>query len=185
MSRFDDCLKEVLRHEGGFVNHPRDPGGATNKGITLGTYRATLAPNASVTDLRNIPSAHVKKIYRDHYWTPIDGDGLGPGVDLCVFDLAVNSGVSRAKRMFRDVMVLHGVNDAELINTLCDNRMRFLRGLKHWPTFGKGWTRRVEDVRKKSLEALSVAVDVEPEPELPQEVKDGWLLTLIKWIFGK
>ena len=183
MTRFQKCLKEILKHEGGFVNHPRDPGGATNKGITLGTYRATLKPNATVADIRNIPQAHVEAIYRQHYWQPIDGDGLGAGVDLAVFDLAVNSGTGRAKRMFRKVMHLHGRNNAALINELCDDRMAFLRRLKHWPTFGKGWTRRVKEVRQRALADLNNGY-VAPKQKTPiEETEAHWMVRLIKWIF--
>ena len=181
MSRFDKCLKEVLKHEGGFVNHPRDPGGATNFGITLGTYRATLKPNATVDDIRRIPVADVRKIYRHHYWKPIDGDGLGPGVDLAVFDLAVNSGTGRAKKMFREVMHLHGRDNAALVNQLCENRMAFLRRLKHWNTFGTGWTRRVKEVRAASLAALGQT----PRPAGPIDHTEAhWLVRFFKWLFS-
>ena len=153
MSRFRECLKEVLHHEGGWANNPKDPGGATNKGVTIGTFRQ-FYPGATVSDLRNITDIQLERIYKEGYWNPIDGDGLGPGVDLAVFDLAVNSGVGRAKSMFKQVMHLHRKDDAELIRQLCDNRLAFLKRLRHWNTFGRGWSRRVARIRAESLKAL-------------------------------
>ena len=179
-SQFEKCLALVLRHEGGFVNHPRDPGGATNKGITIQSYRR-FRPGSTVADLRNIPDSHVKAIYKRYYWDPIDGDGLGPGVDYAVFDLAVNSGVGRAKKMFRQVMHLHWKNDARLINELCDNRMDFLRGLKHWNTFGRGWTARVKDVRANALAMLRTP-NKTPKPD--SEPAEGKAWTLLEWLFN-
>lgn len=183
MSRFDECLKEVLHHEGGFVNHPRDPGGATNKGITIATFRRYY-PGASVADLRNISDYQVKRIYKAGYWEPIDGDGLGPGVDLAVFDLAVNSGVSRAKKMFRGVMHLHRKDDKLLVNELCDNRLAFMkriRGGSLWKTFGRGWSRRVDRIRKMSLQALrspQKSGEWNKQPHPSPKAKTLWSLLL-------
>lgn len=183
MSRFKECLEEVLVHEGGFVNHPRDPGGATNMGITIGTFRKYY-PGASVTDLRNISMYQVQRIYKEGYWDPIDGDGLGPGVDLCVFDLAVNSGVGRAKKMFRKVMHLHGEDDAELIEQLCDNRLAFMkriRGGRLWKTFGRGWSRRVAKIRSMSLKALGSSPETGKGKQVPKstpKAKTLWSLLL-------
>jgi len=181
MSRFAECLEHVLKHEGGWSNHPKDPGGATNFGITIGTYRNTLNPKATKDDLKHISKADVQAIYKKHYWDPIDGDGLGPGVDLAVFDFAVNSGVSRAKRYFRSVMDDHRKRDSRLINRLCDNRMVFLRGLSVWPTFKNGWTRRVAEVREQSLMDVGKPVESVTTPKVPEtpEVSSSWLSVLI------
>lgn len=187
MSRFKECLEEVLVHEGGFVDHPRDPGGATNKGVTIGTFRR-FYPGSTVTDLRNISLYQLQRIYKAGYWEPIDGDGLGPGVDLAVFDLAVNSGVGRAKKMFRQVMDLHGKDDAELIRQLCDNRLSFLKRLRHWNTFGRGWSRRVARIRAESLKALGRSqthVKKVGVPSPTPKAKTLWtvLLELLRRIF--
>lgn len=166
---FSRRLQLILRHEGGFVDHPKDPGGATNKGIIQRTYDSWRdrqgQPRQSV---RLISSNEIAAIYRRDYWDAVKGDDLPAGVDYCVFDFAVNSGIDRAARYLQAAV---GVaqdgkigpatiaatkeRDARaIIDAICDSRMAFLRGLSHWPTFGRGWTSRVEDVRDEALEAV-------------------------------
>jgi len=169
-SRFQDCLAEVLRHEGGYADHPSDPGGATNMGITIGTLSDWIGRPASKQDMRDLTQADAAGIYRAKYWQPIRGDALPPGVDLAVFDLAVNSGVGRAVKMLQGVLgvaqdgtigpvtlaaVAKAPGQATVIIDLCAARMRFLRSLKTWPTFGKGWTRRVEEVEAAAMKAAA------------------------------
>lgn len=164
-ANFDRALSEVLKHEGGFVNHPDDPGGATNKGITIAVYRKWVDKNGSVEDLKRISDATVAHIYRKHYWNAVRGDGLPSGVDYAVFDFAVNSGVSRAVKFLQTILKVpvdgrvgpvtlaaanRGVPDA-LINQYCDRRLAFLKALRTWATFGKGWGRRVASVRAAAL----------------------------------
>lgn len=165
--RFTARLPLILKHEGGHVDHPKDPGGATNKGIIQRTYDSWRdrqgKPRQSV---RLISDDEVAAIYRRDYWDEVKGDDLPAGVDYCVFDFAVNSGIDRASRYLQAAV---GANqDGKIgpatiaaakareahiiIDDICDRRMAFLRGLKHWPTFGRGWTSRVEDVRDKALE---------------------------------
>ena len=91
-ANFFKSLEMVLHHEGGFVDHPEDPGGATNKGITHKTYADFLGrPLEDVSELKNIPEEHVQQIYKNGYWDKVRGDELPGGVDFCVFDWAVNS----------------------------------------------------------------------------------------------
>ncbi len=136
---FERALAFTLSFEGGYVNHPKDPGGATNKGITLNTYRRHK-PGASVADLKAIPQATVERIYLVDYWTPAKCDGLAPGVDGAVFDYAVNSGASAARK---SLLAVVGGSDVETIRRLCARRLSIYQTFKHWRTFGKGWTRRV------------------------------------------
>lgn len=170
-SRFADSLKHVLVHEGGYVNHPRDPGGATMKGVTQATYDGWRERQGqSKRSVRNITDEEIAAIYRRDYWDKVKGDDLPAGVDFAVFDFAVNSGVSRASRYLQAVVgvpqdgvigpaTLAAVRDkrpAAIINELCDKRMAYLRSLtKLWPTFGKGWTRRVSETRATALEAAA------------------------------
>lgn len=161
-SNFQRSLDLVLAHEGGFVNHPKDPGGATNLGITIGTLSEHLGRPATVADVKGIPMETVEAIYENNYWDRARCYDLPLGLDYAVFDFAVNSGVSRAVRMLQRVLGVKedGVIGAKtmaaladedvpaLITHLCDARMAFLRGLKHWRTFGKGWTIRVEAVEE-------------------------------------
>ena len=163
-------LPEVLQHEGGYVNHPKDPGGATNKGITQKTYDSWRdragQPRQSV---RNIRDDEVTAIYRRGYWDKVRGDELPAGVDYAVFDFAVNSGVSRASKYLQEVVgvtqdgVIGPATIAAVrrhapvgvIRELCARRLLFLKGLSTWRTFGKGWGTRVDDVARLALEAAT------------------------------
>jgi lysozyme family protein len=158
---YNASLAAVLKYEGGYVNHPKDPGGATNRGVTQATYNSyrtskSLAPQS----VRAISSQEVGDIYKSLYWDKVRGDDLPAGVDLAVFDLAVNSGVSRALRMLQECVgvtadgvvgpkTLDAVRASGngLIDKLCDARLKFLQRLPTWPTFGKGWGNRVASVR--------------------------------------
>ena len=160
-SNYRRCLSLVLAHEGGYVNHPRDPGGATNRGVTQRVYdgwrQMSGAPKRGV---QHITDDEVADIYKRQYWRLVRGDDLPAGIDYMVFDFGVNSGVSRAVRYLQrqvgleddgviGVVTLTAVYEAakkdeeKFIAEYCANRMAFLRSLDIWPTFGKGWTRRV------------------------------------------
>jgi lysozyme family protein len=99
---FDKSLSEVLKYEGGFSNHPSDTGGATNKGITIGTYRRYKG-SASVTvdQLKNITEDEVRDIYKKLYWDKVRGDELPPGLDFLTFNMAVNGGPSRGVKLLQ------------------------------------------------------------------------------------
>lgn len=166
---FGPALAAVLVHEGGYVNHPRDPGGATNRGVTQTVYndwRVTHGlPEQSV---KHITDAEVMAIYKHRYWDAVKGDELPCGVDYCVFDFAVNSGTLRAARYLQEaaganvdgmigpatLAAVAAEGADELIDTICDARLAFLKRLSTFDTFGKGWTRRVEDVRAKAKAML-------------------------------
>lgn len=200
---FRRSLALVLKHEGGFVNHPRDPGGATNKGITIGTFRRYVNPRGTVADLKRITDAEVAKVYKAHYWDAVKGDELPDGVDFAVFDFAVNSGPSRAIKHLQaaagvladgrlgplTMSAVQARNAADLIERICDSRMGFLRRLRTWDVFGKGWTRRVHEVRAQALAMLEAQPEpvFKPEP-LPQPVKKSGLALLweiILKLFGR
>ncbi|MBP8298678.1 MAG: glycoside hydrolase family 108 protein [Burkholderiales bacterium] len=165
-ARFAACLAQVLRHEGGYVDHPADPGGATNLGITLATLAAWRGKPVTKQDVRDLTVAEAGEIYRTRYWLPIRGDALPPGVDLAVFDAAVNSGPMRAAKWLQSVLgvaqdgeiglqtlaaLARAPGPVTVITDLCDARMRYLRGLPTWSTFGRGWTRRVAEVEGEAL----------------------------------
>lgn len=194
MSNFEALLPLILKHEGGFVNHPSDPGGATNKGVTIGTYRAYVDPNGTVEDLKALTDAQAGKVYRAQYWDAVEADSLPRGVDYAVFDFAVNSGPGRAVKYLQDIvgvpqdgvigpMTLAAVERAPstaVIDELCDQRLAFMRrirGGKLWATFGRGWQRRVDEVRAISLEMAGEVppqiFDNEPDPApVPDWVAD-------------
>lgn len=136
---FPAALTFTLGFEGGYVNHPDDPGGHTNKGVTLKTLRQ-YQPGATVADLKKISDDMLRRIYRDGYWSKVEADRLGAGVDGAAFDYAVNSGPAAA---LKSLMAVLGGPDHETVKKLCRRRLSIYQTFKHWKTFGKGWTRRV------------------------------------------
>jgi len=167
INNFNRALAAVLVHEGGYSNHAKDPGGATNKGITYRTYNAWRTSQGQKNqDVRNITDKEVAAIYKMQYWDAVKADELPSGLDYCVFDYAVNSGPGRAAKDLQRVLgvtpdgsigsnTLAAASTAgasNSINKLCDRRLAFFRSLKTWSTFGAGWSRRLTGVRALSLE---------------------------------
>src|SRR3984893_4040752 len=103
---YDQCLARLLVHEGGYTNHPSDPGGPTNFGITIHDYRAYKKPNATAADGGARSLFDAKDIYRTKYWGAMRCDDLAAGLDYAVFDYGVNSGVGRAARVMRRLLHL-------------------------------------------------------------------------------
>lgn len=173
-SNFERAYRWILQHEGGYVNHPKDPGGATNKGVTQKTYDAYRAglgmPKQSV---REIGNPEVRAIYENQYSIPIWFNRLPEGLDYALFDFAVHSGPARAVRFLQRVIgvradgvmgnitmsALRDKDIEQIIAQLCDDRLAFLRRLKTWRTFGKGWGKRVALVRRRALE-MAAGVEV-------------------------
>ena len=159
---FDAALKALLKHEGGYVNHPSDPGGMTNLGVTKRVWEEYVGHEVDEQTMRSLTPDMVAPLYRTRYWDAVKGDALPAGVDLCVFDCAVNSGVSRASRFLQravgvadDGKIGPGTLQAvlskdpkELVDAFCDQRQAFLESLPTFATFGKGWTRRVSEVKE-------------------------------------
>ena len=196
-SNFDHCLRLVLAHEGGWADHPKDPGGATMKGVTLATYRK-YKPGATKAQLRAISDADLAMIYRDGYWNKVKGDDLPAGLDLVAFDAAVNSGVSRGAKWLQSALgvpadgkvgpkTIAAANAAHkdaVIDRACDLRLGFLRQLGTWKTFGKGWTRRVEDVRDTASKMAAEHVTVTPVAPPSQSNPFAALIAWLNRIFG-
>lgn len=189
-ANFQRALALVLKHEGGFSNHAADPGGATNKGITLKTFRRYVKPDGTVDDLKAITDAQVAQVYRHHYWNAVKGDQLPAGVDYAAFDFAVNSGPSRAIKTLQRILlvrqdgiigpqtlsVLERAKAEHVVEVLCAERLKFLKGLSHWSTFGKGWSRRVSDVQTHALAMIMddrLAPKPAPQPPAPSPAPKG------------
>lgn len=170
-ARFERCLDEVLRHEGGYVDHAKDPGGATNLGVTIGTAKAhdlDMDGDGDVDkiDMRLLKPRDVRPVYRRSYWLAAGCDSLPAGPDLMIFDLAVNSGVGRAAMFLQEAVgakvdgkvgpmtlaAARAVPPAELVKRLRDRRERFYRSLPTFATFGRGWMRRLTEVNAKASE---------------------------------
>jgi lysozyme family protein len=165
-ANFPASLKLVLVHEGGYVNHPADPGGATMKGVTQAVYDAYRRRGGeALRSVRMITNVELQAIYRDQYWRTIHADEMPEGVDYCLFDYAVNSGAGRAVKDLQRALgckvdgvvgmgtlsALAAADDARLVNDVCDRRLRFLKSLRTWKIFGKGWAGRVAGVRASAL----------------------------------
>lgn len=170
---FGKCLAWVLVHEGGYVNDSHDPGGATNKGVTQAVYNGWRKSHGQKTQsVIAISADEISWIYRMLYWDRVRGDDLPSGVDYAVFDFAVNSGVHRASKYLQAVVGAVGdgiigkgtlaavdrMGAKETVIALCRKRLGFLQGLKIFWRFDKGWTRRVEEVRRTALEMAKLGV---------------------------
>jgi lysozyme family protein len=164
---FDLCLTLMLAHEGGFVNHPQDPGGMTNLGVTARVWEEWLGRPVSEKEMRALTPTMVKPLYKRKYWDAVRGDELVSGVDYAVFDVAVNSGPGRAIKFLQSCVgvtvdggfgprTLAAVKEAEkdpkrLIELYSAKRLEFLQSLRTFPTFGRGWSRRIAEVKDKAL----------------------------------
>lgn len=167
--RFTRCLAETLEHEGGYVDHPRDPGGATNLGVTIGTAKAAGLDvdrdgDVDKADVRAFTPKDVEPVYFDRYWRASGCQHLPPGVDLMVFDMAVNSGPARAVRTLQrclgltadgafgplTITALKVAEPKVLIARYSAAREGFFRSLGTFDTFGKGWMRRLRAVTAKA-----------------------------------
>ncbi len=177
-STYEEALRRLLAHEGGYTNHPSDPGGPTNFGITIVDYRKYVKPGATAADVKAMKLSEAKAIYRAKYWDSQRCDELPAGVDYAIFDYGVNSGIGRSGKVLRRLTGLPDntsvVNDAvlaavarrdpaALANAICDERLRFLKSLKTWPVFGKGWGRRVAEVRSAAA-AFVAGAKLVPSP---------------------
>lgn len=163
-TNFDNCLNVILHHEGGFSNHPADPGGVTNLGVTKKAYEAYVGRTVTVNEMKALTVSKVKPFYKTQYWDKVKCDQLPPGLDLCVFDFAVNAGVSRAARLLQrmvgsledgqigpvtlkriaDAVAAKGVDS--LITSYQNMRQSYYESLSTYRVFGKGWSRRVKEV---------------------------------------
>jgi lysozyme family protein len=154
---FEACLAETLKWEGAYSNDADDPGGPTMKGIIQREYDAWRKKQGKGTrPVRQISEDEVRTIYRTEYWDALDCDSLPAGVDLCVFDAGVNSGVGRARQWYAR---------AQSIDAFCDERLGFLQRLgRLWRVFGAGWARRVAGIRHKAhlMEGLPSTPQEEP-----------------------
>lgn len=178
---FDKALALVLKHEGGYVDHPKDPGGATNKGITIATFRRYVNAKGTKDDLRRLTTAQAGVVYRKQYWDKVRGDDLPDGVDYAVFDFAVNSGPSRAAKYLQDVLgvaqdgkigpvtikAAHAFRADQIIEELCADRLAFLKRLPTWGTFKNGWTARVAGVYDEAVTMAKQSPAPQPIPSKP------------------
>lgn len=162
---FSAALQKVLQHEGGFVNHPDDPGGMTNLGCTKAVWEAWVGHEVTEATMRALKPADVAPLYKKKYWDKVSGDELPAGVDYAVFDAAINSGPGRAAKWLQATVGVE-VDGAigpvtlraiaarparQIVEDFNKRRLSFLFDLPTWGAFGKGWTRRVNEVDTAAL----------------------------------
>lgn len=168
---FKKVLEKTLEHEGGYVDHPQDPGGATNLGVTLRALSAFRGRKVSKKEVKALTVADVEPIYKLNYWDQVNGDSLPSGVDYVAFDGAVNSGpyrsakwVQRAAGATADgaigpatlkAIALKG--NIPVIKKACSLRLGFVQGLNTFEVFGKGWTRRIVGVEAAAVKMAATA----------------------------
>jgi lysozyme family protein len=168
---FQASLAAVLHHEGGFVNHPSDPGGMTNLGCTKKVWEEHCGHEVTEKAMRALTPANVAPLYKRKYWDKVKGDSLPSGVDYAVFDAAINSGSGRAAKWLqacvgvepdgdigpKTIAAVAAFDAKTLVDDYGRRRLSFLLDLKTWETFGNGWSRRVAEVKTKALSMITGA----------------------------
>ena len=170
MKQFNSCLEIILHHEGGYVNHPADPGGETNLGVTKRVYEAYCKKNGLKTkSMKSLEITDVAPIYKTEYWDRVKGDDMPRALALCVFDFGVNAGTGRAAKYLQGMIGTkkdggigpntlkkldeyireHGVDGA--VRNYHSLRQKYYEKLKTFKTFGRGWTRRVTETTVSAL----------------------------------
>tara|TARA_R100000773_G_C4219542_1_gene118141 strand:- start:2705 stop:3217 length:513 start_codon:yes stop_codon:yes gene_type:complete len=153
---FEKSLELVLHHEGGYVNHPKDPGGETNLGVTKRVWEKWIGRKVQEGEMKNLTPEDVKDLYKKRYWDRAKCDDLPSGIDFFTFTFAVNSGPSRSAKTLQSVIgatVDGGIgpktlaqlaehNTETVLKNFHAKRQSFYEGLRTFQTFGKGWTRR-------------------------------------------
>jgi lysozyme family protein len=168
-ANFESALAAMLHHEGGYVNHPSDPGGRTNLGVTQRVWEEWVGHEVDEKTMRGLTPEMVGPMYKAKYWDKIKGDDLPTGVDYVVFDAAVNSGPGRATKWLqgcvsadqdgaigpKTMAAVAAMDPKVLVEDYAKRRLSFLMDLKTWPTFGKGWGRRVAEVQTSASTMLA------------------------------
>jgi len=172
-SNYDKCLETILHHEGGYVNHPKDPGGETNLGVTKRVY----LEHGGQKDMKDLLVEDVAPIYKKGYWDKMKGDDLPGGLDLCVFDFGVNAGPGRAAKYLQtmigtvadggigpntlkavaEYVEKHGIEKS--IENYQEARQSYYEKLDTFGTFGRGWTRRVDETTELAKKLTSWELD--------------------------
>lgn len=162
---FEKSLAAVLVHEGGFVNNIHDPGGMTNLGCTKATWEEYCGHPVDEKTMRALTPGDVAPLYKRKYWDKICADDLPDGVDYVVFDCAINSGPGRAAKFLQSCVgvdpdggigpktlaAVKAFDAKQLVQDYSKRRLSFMMDLPTWATFGKGWSRRVNEVEATGL----------------------------------
>lgn len=150
---FDEAFNHLLGHEGGYSNHPDDPGGETNWGVT----KVVARQHGYEGLMKDMPVGVAKAVYRKSYWDAVQADNLPPAIRYAVFDAAVNSGVGTSVRWLQQsvgatpdgvlgpktLAAINEVNPDGLLRRMLAKRLTAMTSMSGWPSFSKGWARRV------------------------------------------
>lgn len=165
IGNFKECLDLVLKSEGGFVNHPSDPGGMTNLGVTKRVWQEYTGHEADEKEMRSLTPEKVAPLYEQKYWRPCYGEVLPRGLDFVVFSMGVNAGPGRSVKLLQQSLgcvpdgiigprtreLISSSNTATLIAKFSETRREYYRALKTFSTFGKGWLNRVDHEEAQAL----------------------------------
>jgi len=163
-NNFKECLDLLLKSEGGWVNHPSDPGGETNLGVTKRVWEEYVGH--PVESLKKLTKEDVAPLYEQKYWRPCYGEVLPRGLDFLVFSMGVNAGTGRAVKLLQSSLgcVADGVigprtrelisasDVSKLISKFSETRREYYQALKTFPIFGKGWIARVDREKEEALQ---------------------------------
>ena len=161
IENWDKAFERVMKSEGGFVNHPSDPGGMTNLGVTKKNWENWVKHPVDEAEMRGLTHEKVKPFYKANYWDPVKGDELPSGIDYLTFDFAVNAGVGRAAKILQfalgttaDGVIGKGTigvalkaDPDETIRKFSEEKEKFYKSLPTFGTFGKGWLNRVAEAK--------------------------------------
>ena len=166
---FEIAIKEVLHHEGGYIDHPDDPGGRTSKGITQRVYEKWLGREVTEQEMRDLTEETAIAIYKKNYWDrnrcDMVEDASSPGVAYFLLDFAVNAGRQGAKCLQKSIganpdgvigpktiAILKKMDADYVLEQMHMHRQKFYESLKTFKTFGRGWTRRNDEALAKGKE---------------------------------
>ena len=166
---FNEALKAILKHEGGYVNHPKDPGGRTNLGVTQKVWEEWVGHPVGEKEMRALTPETVGPMYKKKYWDAVKADELPTGLDYLMFDFAINAGPGRAAKTMQKAIgttpdgaigpktmaALKAADPTDLIAKFSMEKELFYKALPTFATFGKGWLRRVDEAKSHAVTMLA------------------------------
>jgi lysozyme family protein len=168
-SNWDNAFKMMLASEGGYVNHPSDPGGMTYLGVTKRVWEEWVGRESNEKEMRSLTPEMVEPLYKRKFWDAVRGDELPAGISYLIFDFAVNAGVGRSIKTLQSAVgvtpdggfgpmtmaAVQAVDPVELVEKFSQAKEDFYRSLNTFETFGKGWLNRVAAVKVKANSMLA------------------------------
>ena len=165
---FDNCFAFTMKQEGGFVNNPSDPGGMTNHGVTKHVWESWVGHKVDEKAMRALTLDAVKPLYQKKYWDVCRCGDLPKGIDMVVFDTAVNSGATKAAKILQNclntvadgiigpktVQLAANADPKKIIEKYCNARLAFLQGLDTFKVFGHGWANRISQLRSSAMQIV-------------------------------